>query len=193
MDPIVSAPFVVLLTTLLDGMSLYGVCCVSLGEKPTWKDGLLFVGIIFLLERGRSSLPGGWLFRFCLSDVFCAYVIAGSFCLPPAWAVPLDCHRYQPACAVRLRTCGWARLLMDIWCGACQCHDRQLRLGACNTEPCQPGDSLPLCRASLPSTPPVAAASCQIVSLSVSLQGFSFIGRGFCLRLYAFQSAHAAG
>ena len=37
------------------------------------------------------------------------------------------------------------------------------------------------------------AANCQIVSLSVSLQGFSFIGRGFCLRLYAFQSAHAAG
>ena len=31
MDPIVSAPLVVLLTTLLDGMSLYGVCCVSLG------------------------------------------------------------------------------------------------------------------------------------------------------------------
>ena len=49
MDPIVSAPLVVLLTTLLDGMSLYGVCCVSLGEKPTWKDGLLFVGIIFIL------------------------------------------------------------------------------------------------------------------------------------------------
>ena len=191
MDPIVSAPLVVLLTTLLDGMSLYGVCCVSLGEKPTWKDGLLFVGIIFLLERAAHPFLGDGYSGFAY--LMCAYVIAGSFCLPPAWAVPLDCHRYQPACAVRLRTCGWACLLMDIWCGACQCHDRQLRLGACNTEPCQPGDSLPLCRASLPSTPPVAAASCQIVSLSVSLQGFSFIGRGFCLRLYAFQSAHAAG
>ena len=58
MDPIVSAPLVVLLTTLLDGMSLYGVCCVSLGEKPTWKDGLLFVGIIFLLERAAHPFLG---------------------------------------------------------------------------------------------------------------------------------------
>lgn len=69
MDPIVSAPLVVLLTTLLDGMSLYGVCCVSLGEKPAWKDGLLFVGIIFLLERAAHPFLGdgysGFAYLMC--------------------------------------------------------------------------------------------------------------------------------
>ena len=51
MDPILYAPLVVLLTTLLDGAALYSICCVSLGEKFSWKDGALFIGIIFLLER----------------------------------------------------------------------------------------------------------------------------------------------
>ena len=189
MDPIVSAPLVVLLTTLLDGMSLYGVCCVSLGEKPAWKDGLLFVGIIFLLERAAHPFLGDGYSGFAYLMCFVLTLLQARF----AFHRRGRCLWIATGISLRLRTCGWARLLMDIWCGACQCHDRQLRLGACNTEPCQPGDSLPLCRASLPSTPPVAAASCQIVSLSVSLQGFSFIGRGFCLRLYAFQSAHAAG
>ena len=38
MDPIVSAPFVVLLTTRLYGMSLYCGGCGILVEKPAGKD-----------------------------------------------------------------------------------------------------------------------------------------------------------
>lgn len=61
--------------------------CQSRGEARL--EGWTIVRRYYLsFGAGRSSLPGGWLFRFCLSDVFCAYVIAGSFCLPPAWAVP---------------------------------------------------------------------------------------------------------
>ena len=192
MDPIVSAPLVVLLTTLLDGMSLYGVCCVSLGEKPTWKDGLLFVGIIFLLERAAHPFLGDGYSGFAYLMCFVLTLLQARFafhrrgrCLWIATGISL-LAQFGFVLVVG-PVCLW------IFGAACQCHDRQLRLGPRNTEPCPPGDSLPVCRASLPSTPPVAAASCQIVSLSVSLQGFSFIGRGFCLRLYAFQSAHAAG
>lgn len=51
MDPILHSPVVVLLITLLDGAALYSVCRISLGERLSWKDGALFIGIIFLLER----------------------------------------------------------------------------------------------------------------------------------------------
>ena len=79
MDPIVSAPLVVLLTTLLDGMSLYGVCCVSLGEKPAWKDGLLFVGIIFLLERAAHPFLGGGYSGFAYLMCFVLTLLQARF------------------------------------------------------------------------------------------------------------------